>query len=352
MNLYEPSGYADMKKIMSLPYPFIFVVGGRATGKTYGACKELLALPENEKFLFMRRTGDEAELISSNDFSPFNPVVADNPEKYPPMYTGNIQHVKGITAAWKAEPDEKGNLKPVGAPLGYFGALTTIYKTRGFSMEDVTVLLYDEFIPEKHVHQIRNEGECFLNAIETISRNRELKGKKPLKVVCLSNANKLSSPIFVSLGIMENVERMIMRGQTECFLPERGIAIIRLQDSKISAAKGKTALYKAANSKDFIDMALKNDFDSSTNLYIKREPIDEYRIVASIDDDVFIYRHKNELRFYVSRHKRGTPKSAYLLDDMSVRRLKREQSLFFDCWLRGRVSFEDYYTKYMLTNCL
>ena len=352
MDIYEKSGYADMAKIMALPYPFIFVVGGRGTGKTYGACKVLLDLPEEEKFLFMRRTGDEAELISSMDFSPFKPVISDEPDKYPPMITGNIQRVKGITASWRAEPDESGTLKAVGKPRGYFGALTTIYKTRGFSMEDVSVLLYDEFIPEKHVHAIRNEGECFLNAVETVSRNRELKGRKPLKVVCLSNANKLSSPLFVSLGIMENVERMIMRNQTECFLPERGIAILRLQDSKISQAKATTALYKAANSKDFVDMALKNDFDSSTNLYIKREPIEEYRIIASLDNDVFIYRHKSAPRYYVSRHKRGTPKYNYLLDDLSVRRLKREQAVFFDAWLRGRVSFEDYYTKYMLTNCL
>ena len=45
MNVYLPNGYADMGKIMSLPYPLIFVIGGRGTGKTYGACKELLALP-------------------------------------------------------------------------------------------------------------------------------------------------------------------------------------------------------------------------------------------------------------------------------------------------------------------
>lgn len=352
MNLYLDNGYADMKKIMALPYPFIFVVGGRGTGKTYGACEELLDLPESEKFLFMRRTGDEAELIASTDFSPFNPVINDNPDKYEPMYTGAIQHVKGITAAWKGEPDDKGVIKPVGAPRGYFGALTTIYKTRGFSMEDVTVVLYDEFIPEKHVHAIRNEGECFLNAVETISRNRELRGRKPLKVICLSNANKLASPIFVSLGIMENVEKMVMRNQSQCFLPERGIAVIRLQDSKISQAKANTALYKAANSPDFVNMALKNDFDSSTNLYIKREPIDEFKLLASVDDDVYIYRHKSEARYYVSRHKRGTAKHKYLLDDISVRRLKREQYMFFDAWLRGRVSFEDYYTKYILTNCL
>lgn len=337
---------------MALPYPFIFVVGGRGTGKTYGACEQLLKLPDDEKFLFMRRTGDEAELIASSDFSPFNPVINDNPDKYELMCTGTIQHVKGITAAWKGAPDDKGVIKPVGAPRGYFGALTTIYKTRGFSMEDVTVLLYDEFVPEKHVHAIRNEGECFLNAVETISRNRELRGRKPLKVVCLSNANKLASPIFVSLGIMDNVEKMVMREQSQCFLPERGIAVIRLQDSKISEAKANTALYKAANSKDFVNMALKNDYDSSTYLYIKREPIEEFKLLASIDDDVFIYRHKSDVRFYVSRHKRGTPKYKYLLDDISIRRLKREQYLFFESWLRGRVSFEDYYTKYILTNCL
>lgn len=351
MNLYLNNGYADMHSIMSWPYPFVFVVGGRGTGKTYGACRELLQLPKGNKFLFLRRTAEECDMIAATDFSPFQPVINDSPD-LGELVSGNIPHVKSIYGAWWGERDEDGILKPVGAPIGYYGALTTIHKTRGFYMSDVTVMLYDEFIPESHVHAIRAEGEAFLNAVETIGRNRELKGLPPLKVVCLSNANKLASPIFQALGILDRVDKMVMRGQSQCLLPERGIAVIRLQDSAISAAKAGTALYKAAASGDFKSMALDNDYDSNTYLYVRREPIEEYRLIAEYDDDIYIYRHKAKVWFYVSRHKRGTTKRRYTSDEMGRKRMKRELFPFFDAWLHGNVSFEDYYCKHVLTNAI
>ena len=35
--LYLDSGYLNAKWVIDLPYPFVFCVGGRGTGKTYGA---------------------------------------------------------------------------------------------------------------------------------------------------------------------------------------------------------------------------------------------------------------------------------------------------------------------------
>lgn len=351
MDLYTKDGYADMSKIMALPYPFIFCVGGRGTGKTYGACKTLLDQADNQQFLFLRRTAEEADLISTTDFSPFAPVIADNPQ-YGLLYSGTIPHVKAVNACWRGTVNEDGKLVATGDPIGYYGALTTIHKTRGFSMAKVKVVLYDEFQPEAHVHAMRNEGDAFLNMVETVGRNRELKEEEPLKVVCLSNANKLSSPIFQALGIMDKVDRMLMKDKTISLMEERGIALIRLTDSPISNRKAATSLYRAARSQDFVDMALKNDYDRTTYMYIAQEPIEEYKIIASFDDEIYIYRHKSKPRYYVSRHKSGTPAYAYSSEEMSVKRMKRQQLKFFDAWLRGSVSFEDYYCKYLLTNVL
>ena len=35
MNIYQKSGYIDIRAIMAIGLPFNFIVGGRATGKTY-----------------------------------------------------------------------------------------------------------------------------------------------------------------------------------------------------------------------------------------------------------------------------------------------------------------------------
>lgn len=358
MNIYLNNGIADMHKIMSLPYPLIFVIGGRGTGKTYGAVKEILDLPPDEKFFFLRRTQDEADTISYTDFSPFQPVINDNPKKYRQVVVQKIPHVKNISGVWYGELNSESVLVPTGDAIGYIGALSTIHKIRGFNMESVTMGVFDEFIPEKHVASFRggggSEGDALLNAIETIARNRELLGKKPFKMVCLSNANSIASPVFQSLGIIDTVNKMAMKGKQECILPERGIAVFIFRDSPISAAKQNTSLYKAAQDGDFATMALKNDFEASTYLYIQQQPLQEYRIMANWADDVYIYRHKNSFpaRYYVTRHKSGTPKRNYHDDEMSKKRFKRNEQVFLNAWLSGNVSFSDYYCKYVLTNIL
>ena len=358
MNIYLNNGFADMHKIMSLPYPLIFVIGGRGTGKTYGAVKEILDLPPDEKFFFLRRTQDEADTISYTDFSPFQPVINDNPDKYRQVVVQKIPHVKNISGVWYGELNDESVLVPTGDAIGYIGALSTIHKIRGFNMESVTMGVFDEFIPEKHVSSFRggggSEGDALLNAIETIARNRELLGKKPFKMVCLSNANSIASPVFQSLGIIDTVNKMAMKGKQECILPERGIAVFIFRDSPISAAKQNTSLYKAVQDGDFATMALKNDFEASTYLYIQQQPLQEYRIIANWADDVYIYRHKNSFpaKYYVTRHKSGTPKRNYHDDEMSKKRFKRNEQVFLNAWLAGNVSFSDYYCKYVLTNIL
>ena len=74
--------------------------------------------------------------------------------------------------------------------------------------------------------------------------------------------------------------------------------------------------------------------------------------LAAVGDEVYIYRHKSEARYYVTRHQSGPPKYRYNTDEMSVKRLKREQKRFFEAWLRGNIKFSDYYSKYYLTSLL
>lgn len=353
MNLFLDNGYADMHAIMTLPYPFIFVIGGRGTGKSYGAMRELLDMPAGDKFLLMRRTGEEADAISYTATSPFMAVTTDDPELYPPVVCGPLPHVKALSGVWHGEPDDKGELKPAGEPIGYISALVRIYKIRGFYMEDVKTLLFDEFQPEKHVKRIRNEGDSFLNSVETISRNRELRGEAPLKAVCLSNSESLACPIFQAMGIIPELDRAFTRGKHEYINQEKGIAVFKLPPSPISEKKASTALYRAArDSDDFMTMALKNDFDKSTYLYVEPAPLAEYKIVADVGQEVYIYRHKSAPLYYVTRHQAGQPRYKYNTDVMSIKRLKREQKRFFEAWLRGNIKFSDYYSKYYLTSLL
>lgn len=346
---YLESGYIDMQKIIEMPFPFIFVMHGRGTGKTYGACKYLLE--HDQKFLLLRRTQVEADTISFTDFSPFQPVLEDHPELGQIVVTAlpNVKNMHGIFKG-KLNPDT-GTLQPEGDAIGYVAALSTLSNIRGFNGEQIKMVLFDEFIPEAKAKAIKHEDQAFLNAYETINRNREIKGQPPLKMVCLSNSNKLASPIFQALGIMDRVDRMVMTGKQESLLHDRGIAILKLADSPISAKKAETALYRAAAQGEFKDMALQNSFDMSNWLYVKTEPLNEFKPVAQYED-VYLYRHKTNKWYYVCRHKSGQIRNVYVNEPFSRKRLRKEQMTFYECWLHGNVSFQDFYCKVQMWESL
>lgn len=348
MNYYAENGYIDIEKIMTIPCPFIFLVHGRGTGKTYGMCKFLVD-HIGEKFLFMRRTQTEADTISYTDFSPFQPVLEDNPD-YPRLTVQGIPNVKNISAVYKAEESD-GKLSAIGEAVGYIGALSTIANVRGFNGEQIKYLIYDEFIPERGVRLLRDEGDRILNCYETVNRNRELKGKPPLKAVFLSNANRMDSPVFQSLGILDKIDQMTMRGQSECILHDRGIAVLKLKESPISLKKADTALYRATGESGFKDMSLLNSFSADTYLYCKREPIIEYIPIFQYED-IFIYKHKSKRYYYVTRHKSGGMVRQYFDEEFSRKRMKREQHNFLDSWLSGQISFEDIYCKTKMISAL
>lgn len=348
---YLPSGYIDMAKIFDLPYTFIFVVHGRGTGKTFGACKYCYDYHDRtgDKFIYLRRLQTEADLVGNTAFSPFTPVT--DFYDLEPLISGPIPNVKNVKGIWKTERNEKGDIVPAGPPIGYTAALATVSSIRGFSGRDIKVCVYDEFIPEKTARPIRAEGEAVLQFYESVNRNRELEGEPPLKMVFLSNANKLSSPVFEAFGITNYVDKMVRGNQEECYLKDRGVAILKLKDSPISQQKSKTALYKASQSEAFNDMAIGNAFDMSNYLYVRAEPIDEYRIIAKFDD-VYIYRHKSDARYYVTRYRTGTPKAEYISEPFSIKKFKKDYALVFTAWIDGRISFNDYYCKLVLTKAI
>ncbi len=344
MGYYLKNGYVDMRRIISEPYPFIFVIHGRGTGKTYGALDTVIH--DEIPFLYMRRTQVEADLVSSDIFSPFKPITRDDPSLH--IIPQKIPHVKNATALYRGEQDETGNWKAAGSPIGYSCALSTVASIRGISLEDVELCVFDEFIPEKNARPVRSEGDAFLNAYETFNRNRELSGREPLKMLCLSNSNTLASPILQTMGLMRNVEKMAATGQEVAKLPQKGVAIYMLRDSPISAAKQETALYKAiGDANKYSVMALNNEFESSTWLYVETKPLQEYKPLF-VFEDICVYQHKSRKgEYYVARKISGSP-PRFIADKMSVKRMKDKYTGFFNAWISGRASFQDFYCKYIL----
>ena len=329
MGIYLDNGYLNINQILSYGVPFNFIVGGRGTGKTYGTLKT--AYIENKRFILMRRTQAQCDLINKPEFNPFKALNND---------TGSNAVVKSISkynAKIVEETEEDERL------LGYTCALSTIANMRGFDASDVELLIYDEFIPEKHERAIKNEGSAFLNAYETINRNREIKGEKPLQVLCLANAFNIANPIFLELGLVGRCEKMKNSGQEIFIDKERGVCVVLLQKSKISKAKANTALYRLSSG-SYADMALSNDFVYNNSDNIKSMALKEFKLLCTVGE-ISIYKHKSKRLFYVSEHRTGTA-PIYKSDEVNLQRYRKNHGVaLYGAYMRNNIICESLLTK-------
>lgn len=343
MNLYMENGYANMSAIMALNLPFNFVVGGRGTGKTYTTLAELYN--NKIKFMLMRRTQTQLDTINKPEFSPFKSLNRDMD-----INVGVLSISKYNGAFYNMVEGEKPNtISPEGLPIGYTCALSTVANLRGFDASDVEVLLYDEFIPEAHERPIKNEGAAFLNAYETINRNRELYGRNPLQVVALANANDLANPIFLEMGIATVAEKMLRKGQSYSIDRERGIGLFFLSDSPISERKKRTALYRACG-RDFEDMALNNIFVSEDSATIKSVQLKEYRPIVAIGE-LCVYEHKRNSTYHCCTHISGSP-PRFGTGEVETARFARSYSWMWLAYLNRQISFETKLCEKLLTKFL
>lgn len=340
MNIYQESGYLNIPKILALNLPFIFIVGGRGTGKTYGALE--LAIDNDIKFIYMRRTQTQADLINKPDFTPFKSLNKDRGWK---IGTQGIS--KYNSGFYHQEETEDGDLRCAGSPLGYTCALSTISNIRGFDASDVELFVYDEFIKEAHEKPLKKEGWAFLNACETINRNRELKGMKPLQVLCCANSTDLANPLFMELSLVRKAEQMKRKKQEVYINQERGILLIVLDKSPISERKRDTALYRLTRGTDFERMSLGNDFAGDVMGRISSRPLTEYKPIVAIGE-IVIYEHKANRTYYITTHKTGSPMT-FGMGDAERSRFRRMYQWVWDEYMENNIEFEEYLCEILLT---
>ena len=165
-------------------------IGARGIGKTYGCLKSLYE--RGEKFLYVRRTQTQLDETCIQSLNPYNRIAADC------GYTICCERLgKHSVGFYNAERGDGDILKAIGEPFAVGVALSTFATIRGMSL-DVTTLLFDEVIPERHERPIKEEELAFANALESLNRNRELLGRPPLKVILLSNSNTINSRIIAA----------------------------------------------------------------------------------------------------------------------------------------------------------
>lgn len=347
MNIYDKRGWLNIPKIVNIAEKnkinFIFIIGARGTGKTYGIFKHFIddLFSNDKQIVYMRRTSTQLDKIITEKG---NPWIDLNNDLNKLISFRTVKGEKNRIILEEIKEDGKSIYR------GEAFALTTMMNNRGFAGSDFTEGLYDEFIPEQMSKRMKGEEEAFLNAIETISRNRELQGKKAFRWWLASNSNTLDNPIINAFGLLPYLERMKKKGQEFSLLPDAGVMIILINKSPISKAKEQTALYKAINRKsDFARMALDNDFAYDDTSALSSEDLREYKLICTIGE-VGIYEHKSKNLIYACEHISGTCKDVFENSELGKNQFKT-----FYCWIENyqlteKIRYQNMQVKFFIEN--
>lgn len=347
MNIYQNDGWLDVPKLVRIAdknkINFIFIIGARRTGKTYGIFNHFIndVFSKKESIVYMRRTVTQLESVMAEKKNPWIDVNIDSGHCF------YFRSVKGEKNRIILEEElQDGNTEYRGEAF----ALTTMQNNRGFSGSEFTEGFYDEFIPEEMAKKMNGEEEAFLNAVETISSNRELKGKKPFRWWLASNSNTLDNPIINAFGLLPYLERMKKKDQEFALLPDAGIMLILINRSPISEKKETTALYKAINRKSkFASMALDNEFAYDDTSCISSEDIRQYKLICTIGK-IGIYEHKSECKLYIAEHVSGSCKDNYEKSEKGISQFKTFYSWVDNYRLTDRISYQNLAVKFFIDN--
>lgn len=306
------------------------IVGGRNTGKTYGALKSCYL--NKRKFIFAKRTNKDVMLLCSGsgsignkrnkygmDLSPFKSINRD--------LKCNVKAfsiAEGLGGFWECEPGEDGFETPAGDPLGTLISLNSVSKFAGFDMSDSDWLIFDEFIPRAWEKVARKEGDQLMDLYKTISRDREHRDRKPLKLICLANAVNISNPVSNILEITDLMAQMNVTKQQEVYDDKRGIYIHILKSSEEFEAKEKESqIYKAMGSTDWGRMAFDNEFAYNDFTSVKTTQLKGFKPVCR-----FTYKHKEYYVWqkdgkYALNHSKHNSENSYNL------KLENDQKRFY-----------------------
>lgn len=277
-NIYTPDGWLDVPALAARGCWLNVITGPRQVGKTYGTLKYIIE--ERRPFILMRRTVEEVQFLGIN--TEVNPFKVFEPE-----------HEISMDRAGKIL-----NISEEGEIIGICMGLPTVATVRGFSASRFTDIIFDEFIPEKHVIQRKTEGDALLNAYTTINGNRELEGRPPVRLWLLANSNNINSPILTALGLVDPILRMREKGQE--VLQKDGVLIVQPGSMKIIRKRSETAmmkhLKKTKSAERFTGMALENEFSYNDQTLVGKMPLGGLKPLCGIGmayvwqrDDGFLY---------------------------------------------------------------
>ena len=335
MKIYNSDGYPNWPYLWDSATTFVNIVGGRGTGKSYGALREVIYRQNAGmigKFMYVRRLGNQIKKAKRPAGNPFKKLNLD--------YFWSIYGFaadEDLIEFYPCSPDENGKMKPSGPCIGYGASISQTANISSLDFSDVDVIIFDEFVAKANEKPLRDEAETFLGFYETINRNREFEGRAPVKCIMLGNAHQLANPYYIEWGFMSQALRMIRGKQMMWKTADGTRAMILLLDSPISAKKRQTALYQNV-SDGFISMAIDNSFMSDPTS-VNSRPLREYNYVCTVGE-LGIYIHKRDGTYYINGVTRK--ERAYAGRGFELEQWRVHYGLFKTLYYADALTFDTY----------
>ena len=337
-------GYYHLKNdLNAYPEAWCYVCwSARSQGKTYSALWQ--AYCEEIPIVYIKRTKDDVDLICNDnnlnfDASPYVPINRDH---------GTDIHAKKITSGIGGfyigeEPH----------PISYVIALSAAKSVKGFDLSICDWMILDEFIPQVGEIVRRKEGDMVLDLYLTISRDREQRGRMPLKLILFANAEDISTPVTNTLEIVDTMSEMNVNGNEYHYDTDRGILLHRIPNQH-SAKTDHGGIYNAMKDttwgkKSFGGEFSHNDFSCVQKMSLKG--CVPWIQIHYKSHDYYIYRRNSDGFLYMCTS-RGSCLECYDLD-----REVEQKRFFSSAWIDinrqcidGRMYFQKYSMYDLMTN--
>ena len=322
---YNDGYYHFAKDLEDYPDAWCYIVWSkRGPGKTYSG----LWYPYHEHIpiIYMKRTIDDVNFICSANAYGFDP------SPYVPLNRDKGINVKGISISRKGmgafwNCDEEG--EPQGEPVSYILALNAIKTFKGFDFSHCDWILFDEFIPQigERTSAGNKEGELLLDLYKTVSRDREKRGKGPLKLVLFANAEEISTPVTNTLEVVDDMADLNASGLSHMYLEDRGIMLHKITNDEIPIDESeKTGIYKAMahtawGAKTFEGDFANNDFSNVQPMSLKKfkpfihlhyKTFDYYIYIRDTDGLYYMCSSKQKTDFDYDLNKENDQKLFFL----------------------------------------
>ena len=311
---YNDGYYHIGADVEAHPECTIFIVWSRrGPGKTYGG----LRYPYRMGFpiAYLKRTVEDVNTICEFDGeldydpSPWVPLNRDFNTNVRPQLIK-----KGLGVFYNADKDGK----PIGKPIDYIMALSKVKAIKGMDFSDAEWMMLDEFIPQAGEIVRHAEGEMLLDLYMTLNRDRQKRGRPPLKLILFANAEEISTPITNELEIVDLMTEMAAKDLSVYIDKDRGIFLRHINERDFPfTEEEKQGMFKAMrgtawHDKTYGGVFSKNDFSNVCDMSLKRMRC-MYHLHYRRNHDIYIYLHPGTGKYYVTDSK-GQYLKSYDLD--------------------------------------